>query len=100
MQAKDGIDSFGYVSKALNVSLDEIINHLYEQDLKKNIKKLPATKRDIYFEVLSLEISDQIAESIVTEINDGVDFRIAQLNELKTLFLSDNHLEILNKTLL
>lgn len=97
--AKEGIDSFGYVSKALGLHLDKIITHLYEQDLLNNIKKLPATKRDIYFEVLTLEIGSDVAEKIVNEINEEVDFRIGQLAELKELFLSDNVAEYLNKAL-
>ena len=97
--AEQGIDSFGYVSKALGLHLIEIITHLYEQDLINNIKKIPATKRDIYFEVLTLEISSDVAEKIVNEINEEVDFRIAQLSELKELFLSDNVAEYLNNAL-
>lgn len=97
--AENGMDSFGYVSQALGIHLTEIIEHLYEQDLNNNIKKLPASKKDVYFELLTLELSHEIAEKVINEISLEVDFRLHQLKELKELFTCDNVAEQLNKSL-
>ncbi|PSL31711.1 RecQ family ATP-dependent DNA helicase [Chitinophaga ginsengisoli] len=98
-EAEEGIDGFVHVSKFLGISIPEIIQHLYEQDLQNNIKKLPATSKDIYFQILALEISEDIAGRIVAEINACIDFRIGQLAELKELFSSENKMEQLHKIL-
>lgn len=87
------MDSFGYASRDIGVSIIDIITHLYEQDLIGNIKKLPAMKRDVYFELLALKLEDDLAEIIVEELNAEVDFKIARLNELKELFVCDNKKE-------
>lgn len=89
--AMSGMDSFGYVCKDLSVSIDDVIRHLYEQDLLNNIKKLPAMKRDIYFEVLQAEIDDQSSKALVEEMNSSVEYRVRQLNELKELFSESDY---------
>jgi ATP-dependent DNA helicase RecQ len=88
--ANTGFDSFGYVSDELGISIESIMQHLFEQDLAGNIKKLPAMKKDIYFEVMVLKLDDSIAEQIVAEINTEVDFRAARLDDLKELFTCKN----------
>ena len=98
-QAENGIDSFSYVCKSMGISFSEISEHLFEQDLKNNIKKIPASKRDIYFQVNTLELVEEVAEKIADEINKNVDFRIKQLHELKELFLSDNPTKMLKEAL-
>jgi len=95
----DGPDSFVYASKELGISLNDIINHLFEQDLINNIKKLPAMKKDIFFEMLMTEIKEDIAQTIVDEINQEVNFRVARLNELWELFACDNKEEMLTRLL-
>ncbi len=97
--AIDGMDSFSFVSKSLKIQIEDIIKHLYEQDLKGNIEKLPAMKKDIYFELLTLELNDTVGQEIIKEINDEIDFRISQLEELQELFSSKNHEKKLNQTL-
>ena len=97
--ANAGMDGYSYVSRELDVSISEIINHLYEQDLQGNIEKLPAMKKDIFFELLTLNLDDAICENIVEEINDEIDFRISQLDELRKLFSSENYLEKINEIL-
>lgn len=89
-EADEGVDSFGYVSEALDLPITDIINHLFEQDLAGNIKKLPALKKDIYFEIQFTEIEQSVIDQIVLEINAEVDYRVAQQEELKSLFLSPN----------
>lgn len=96
---EDAPDSFVYVSKELDISLNAIIQHLFEQDLLGNIKKLPAMKKDIFFEMLMLEIDEVTGQRIVDEINQEVDFRVARLNELWELFTCSNKEEMLNQLL-
>lgn len=98
-EARMGMDSFGFVCKTLGISLSDVISHLYEEDLKGNIKKLPATKKDIYFELLVTELDTSIAEKIVSEINAEIEFRVSQLDELKELFSSEDFEEKLKSTL-
>ncbi|HZY79106.1 MAG TPA: RecQ family ATP-dependent DNA helicase [Cyclobacteriaceae bacterium] len=88
--AESGMDGFSYVSKELQVRINDIMTHLYEQDLAGNIKKLPAMKKDLYFEVLRPEISDEEKFEIISEMNKVVDHRLIQLEELKKLFSSGN----------
>lgn len=90
VKSADDMDSFNYVSQDLGLSITTIIEHLYEQDLAGNIKKLPAMKKDIYFEILILQLEQSLAEKIVAEINVEIDFKIERLNELKELFICDN----------
>ncbi len=97
--AMNGMDSFSYVSRILDIPILDIIYYLYEQDLKGNIEKLPAMKKDIFFELLIMELDESICKKIVDEINNEIDFRITQLNELQDLFSSNNHEEKLYSVL-
>ncbi|SDF73760.1 ATP-dependent DNA helicase, RecQ family [Mucilaginibacter pineti] len=97
--ASGGPDSFVYVSKELGVSLDEIITHLFEQDLIGNIKKLPAMKKDVFFEMLMLEFDENIAQAIIDEINQEVDFKVTRLDELWELFTCKDKLQMLERLL-
>ena len=98
-KASTGMDSFRYVSDKLGISFSDIVKHLYEQDLVNNIKTLPAMKKDIFFEILQLEISSEKAIKIIEEIDSEVDFRINQLNELKSLCISEDSYSYLQKSL-
>ena len=97
--AHDGMDSFSYVSRMLNIPILDIIHHLYEQDLKGNIEKMPAMKKDVFFELLTMELDDSVCQEIVQEINNELDFRISQLDDLQELFSSNNHEEKLSEVL-
>jgi ATP-dependent DNA helicase RecQ len=99
LKSADEMDSFNYVSKDLGISMMTIIEHLYEQDLEGNIKKLPAMKKDVYFEILVLQIEESLAKKIVEEINAEIDFKIERLNELKELFNCSNPTERITELL-
>jgi ATP-dependent DNA helicase RecQ len=77
--AEEGMDSFLFVSKDLNIPIEDIISHLYEQDLAGNVKKIPAMKKDIYFRILAKELSSNDTNEIVNEINNEIDYRIKSL---------------------
>ncbi|MGZ6519647.1 MAG: hypothetical protein ACXVED_18820, partial [Bacteroidia bacterium] len=88
--AKTGMNSLGYVSKDIGVSVSDIISHLYEEDIKNNIKDLPATQKEIYFEVLEPELKEAVVIELVNEINTEIDYKIYQLDELHKLYVSEN----------
>lgn len=87
-KSKSGIDSFKYVGNELNLKIEFIIDHLYQEDLRGNIEKIPAMEKEIFFELLTTELTDEVSKSIIDEINSELDFKIEQLKELKQLFLS------------
>jgi len=97
--ANETMDSFVQVCRILNITIDEIIRHLYEEDLKGNIKKLPAMKKDVFFELQSLELNHNTVQKIVEELNEEVDFRVARLDELQAFFNCDNKAEMLRNLL-
>ena len=64
-----------------------------------NIERLPAMKKDVFLELLTLELEDNVGKIIVEEINSEIDYRIDQLIDLQDLFSSKNYEEILHETL-
>lgn len=99
LKSAEDMDSFNYVSRDLGIPITKIIEHLYEQDLAGNIKKLPAMKKDVYFEILVMQLERNIAEKIIKEINDEIDFKLERLEELKGLFMCHNPAERINELL-
>lgn len=88
LERLDGLDSFQWASHQSGVEISEIIEHLYEQEFAGNIKKLPASRRDIFFQILVDQIDEEVLQDIVSELNTSVDQRVDDLNDLKTLFQS------------
>lgn len=99
VEASKNDDSFIYVSEKLNVSIKEIINHLYEQELLDNIDYVPAMKRQVFFKVNHKELPQKTAAQLMKEINKHIDQRIVQLNSLKKLFMSKKPERIIRATL-
>ncbi len=97
--ASEDFDSFIYASKITGISVKEILDHLYEQELLGNIKKLPAMKRDIFFKVNQESIPESIANEIIHDINQSIDLRIKELNILKTLFTSKDPEKVIQQIL-
>jgi ATP-dependent DNA helicase RecQ len=97
--ANEGMDSFTFVSEELKLKIEGIIEHLYEQDLKNNIKKIPAMKKDVFIEILVSKISKKKREQIIDEMNVVVEYRLKQLEELKKLFESNDPIKRLRKAL-
>jgi ATP-dependent DNA helicase RecQ len=93
------MDSFSFAAKSLGLTHEEIFRHLYEQELAGNIKKLPATRRDIYFEILQSDFTDGTVEEILALINQDIDFRHSQLSELRGMFESGRIEEELRRVL-
>ncbi len=90
LELSNGIDSLSYVTKISDITIPQIIDHLYEQELNDNIKSVPASKRDIYFKVNEVELPEQIAKEIMDEVNAFVDLKLTQLDELQDVFSSTN----------
>jgi ATP-dependent DNA helicase RecQ len=90
LKSLDGLDSYIWASQQTGITIPQIIDHLYDQELLGNIKKLPATRRDLFFEVQKDEIEPSVLDRIVAELNITVDNRINDLNDLKSLFKSSD----------
>lgn len=86
----DDFDSFAYASSMSDISIEEIIRHIYEQEYLGNIKKLPAISRQLFFRPIINELQQEVALKIVSEINKFVNFRLVQYNEFIGLF-SENY---------
>lgn len=82
--------SFILASYITEISIEDIIERLHQEDLKGNIEYLPAMDKILYlrtkFEHPPLGIFKQILE----EIDNNIDFRVMQIEELEKLYLIDN----------
>ncbi|MFA5805418.1 MAG: RecQ family ATP-dependent DNA helicase [Melioribacteraceae bacterium] len=85
----DDIDSFVLASTNTGVKIEEIIQHVFEQEFIGNIKKLPAVSRQLFFKCNVNELQKEIANKIIEEINSFVDFRLTQYDEFIELFSSN-----------
>jgi hypothetical protein len=65
--------------------LNQIIDHVYEQELCGNIKTLPATERILFVESFYDELAKEDMEKILEESKSVEAFKLAQLKELENL---------------
>jgi ATP-dependent DNA helicase RecQ len=86
LKAAGGIDSFILASNQSGVKIESIIQHLYEQEFKGNVKKLPARSRQLFFKSNYNTLPKIIAQKIIRDANIFVDFRVEQLEQLHELF--------------
>lgn len=77
------IDSFVHIYNNNGISLDSIIDYISEQDIKGNIKSMPATDKISYFEIFYDKIPDKISEQIIEEILLSVKFKLDNLKKFK-----------------
>lgn len=95
----DDIDSFVLASIRTGVPIEEIINHIYEQEFVGNIKKLPAISRQLLFKCNVNKLETEIVDKIISEINSFVDFRLKQYDEFIGLFTAENPYEYIRSFL-
>jgi hypothetical protein len=95
----DDIDSFVYASKVTGLEIKTIIDHLYEQEFRGNIKKLPAMSRQLFFKSNYDELPRNKAEMIIKEVDSYVDYRLKQFEELYNLFTNKNPAEYIRSIL-
>ncbi|MGB3466146.1 MAG: RecQ family ATP-dependent DNA helicase [Cyclobacteriaceae bacterium] len=99
LDSLDGMDSFGWASQVTGISINEMIDFIYEQEFNNRIEKLPAMRRDLYFEINIDPFPTEILEAIVNEINDAVHKRLKDLEDLRELFVHENPELIISKHL-
>lgn len=77
------------------VKIEELIHHVYEQEIKGNVKKLPATERKLFLESNFDELPLDKAEQIIRESESVGEFKLAKIKELKGLCIAkDPHMYI------
>ncbi|MEH6957588.1 RecQ family ATP-dependent DNA helicase [Neobacillus drentensis] len=80
-------NQFLIAEKRTGISLGRLIDHIYEQELKGNIKTLPATERTLFLRGFYDQLPDQKYEEIINESLEVQTFKLDRLGELKTLCL-------------
>lgn len=95
----DGFDSYAHGAEESGISIQEMIDLVYGQELAGNVTKLPAMSKDLFFNVYKDSIEGQEAEDIVNAINGGIEFRLAQLEQLRLFVDSKNKDDFLRKCL-
>lgn len=95
----DGFDSFTYASETSGILIDDIINHLFELEMKGQIDHIPAMQRSLFFKVFQNDVPEGTAVKIADEINEKIDFRMKQLEEFERVCRSKNPLQLIKKVL-
>lgn len=78
-------DQFLLAEKRTGKSLQELIDHVYEQELAGNIQKLPATSRSLFLVSHYDELPEIIVKDILEESKQVEAFKLDRLAELRTL---------------
>jgi len=92
-------DSYKLGAKLLGISLEEVLNHIYEQEIKGNLEYIPAMERTLYFKICKLlPKGNEIAE-IVDKLCLHNDVKQHNLKQLQELFNSDSPTKIIEKAL-
>lgn len=83
-------NSFILAAKKLNRSIQDLINYVYEQDLRGNVEFLPAMGKKIFLQTMVDEITDQDKQAILTDIEIKVNYQLQRFIELEDLCRSEN----------
>lgn len=81
----DGFDSFEYASLLNKISIPEIIQFIYSEEMKGHIEYLSAKKKLIFFEVKYDVIPNETVNKIVKQINSVVDYKQQQFLQFEEL---------------
>ncbi|MDD4835253.1 MAG: RecQ family ATP-dependent DNA helicase [Lutispora sp.] len=82
----DGIrNSYTTVEKKLGYRIQDMIDHIYEQELNGNIKKMPATERLLFLSINHSDLPDGIKQNIIDESLRIERNKIASLDKLREL---------------
>lgn len=83
-------NQFLIAEKKTGIPLQKLIDHIYDEELKGNVKKLPATERTLFLKGFNNELPEEKCEEILNESKDVEEFKLERLNELKGLCSSEN----------
>lgn len=88
-------NSFILASKTLKKSVQDLINYVYEQDLKGNVEYLPATEKKVFMEKLVDEINETSKQQIINDINRKIVYQLERFIQLENVCKSDNPAKLL-----
>lgn len=83
-------NQFLLAERKTGIPLQSLINHIYEEELKGNVKKLPATERTLFLKGFYNELPKEKCEKIINESREVEKFKLERLGELKGLCSSEN----------
>lgn len=81
-------DSFIQLAKVSGKDVQEIINYIYDEELKGNIEHLPAKERKVFLFCKNNSLSENDISKILLETNSNIDFQLENLIKLRELFIS------------
>jgi len=87
---KPGRNNYLVAAKKSGYSLQQIINHVYEQELAGNIEKLPATERQLIIEAHYDSLSEEQIDLFLKENAEIQKVKKARLDELMQLCTSSD----------
>lgn len=83
-------NSFILASKKINMPLQDIIQHIYQEELKGNIDKIPAEEKQLFIKLNYSELPPTIANKIISESKDVTKYKLSLLSNLKELTFTTN----------
>lgn len=86
----DGRNQFMIAERKTGIPIENLIDHVYEQEIAGNIEKLPATQRMLFLQSNYDALPSDKADLIITESQAVQDFKIVNLNKLKELCKCEN----------
>lgn len=94
-------NQFLLAEKKTGISISELIDHVYEQELIGNITKLPATNRLLFLKSNYDQVPDTILQNIIDEGKKVETFKLYQLQQMLDLCKLENNLinDFIAKTL-
>jgi len=78
-------NQFLLAEKKTGIPLQKLIDHIYEEELKGNVKKLPATERTLFLKGKYNELPLDTCEQIINDSMKVEEFKLERLKELKEL---------------
>lgn len=83
-------NQFLLAEKKTGIPLQKLIDHIYDEELIGNVKKLPATERTLFLKGYYDELPQDKCNVIISESKEVEKFKLERLNELKWLCNADN----------
>lgn len=80
-----GRNQFLMAERKTGISIEQLIDHVYEQEIADNIKKLPATKRVLFLESNYDSLPEDKMDKIIKESQAVLSFKLDNLEKLKKL---------------
>jgi ATP-dependent DNA helicase RecQ len=92
-------NSFIIASNRLKIPVQDIINYVYDQDLKGNVEFIPAKDRKLFFkEMRDAPLTEEEIQYIIEDVNKKVDYQLGRFEELVKFCQSDDTSKFLTNT--